>query len=162
MNRFPLAPAALVAAALLALAGCVDAEKATAPLIFGQGHTIGLSVTPSATGAGGEVVFGFRDANIAVVPTLVPGRAPTARPDGAETYDHKLVSIGASPAEEVDAYSTFGQFDFSSEGAKIGLGKFFATGVAAQHLARGFGCGAAGENGENCFAPARSPASPTE
>ena len=39
-----------------------------------------------------------------------------------------------------DAFSVLGQFELVTEGqqAKVGLGKFFATGLAARRLADGF------------------------
>jgi len=121
MKTWILAPLAA-----LALAGCETPENNTAPLIFGQVHTVELSAGPSTTGGTGEVVLGYKDVNLAIVPTVVPGVEP-----GENGYHSKLVSIGADRENQVDAYSTFGQFQFTTEGAKVGLGKFFATGLAA-------------------------------
>ena len=54
-------------------------------------------------------------------------------------------------AEAKDAFSVLGQFEVDSNGrqVEVGLGKFFATGLAAQKLADGFAC----KLGNNCSTP---------
>ena len=100
----------------------------TMPLIFGQSHTVGITIGASTTDQGGEFVLGYKDRNIALIPVTTP----------QSSGDSTLVkaTVGASQ----DAMSVIGQFEVNSEtkDADVGLGKFFATGIAAQQLATGF------------------------
>lgn len=90
----------------------------------------------------------------------------TYRPDGTkeqvvETHEHVT-----------DTYSTIGQFAVEGSGgnavasddprpaspaAKVGLGSFFATGLAAQRLSGGFACAVAdGKTAVNCHKPTQA------
>lgn len=127
------------------ISGC-EAPK-HAPLIFGQTQTLGVSIATAANGTAPEVTLGYRDANIAMVPTTIeqPGGENTqleATVGGGEKLaaDGETVVERQKPAK--DAFSTFGQFSAAVTGAtaKTALGKFFATGLAAQKISDGFSC----------------------
>jgi hypothetical protein len=110
-----------VAACLLV--GCATEEI---PLVFGQAQTVGMTMAGSAPEQGGEFTFGYRDKNIAVIPTKSLSQAPDANGNAHQ-----------------DALSVLGQFEVEAgadEGGSVALGKFFATGLAAKTLADGFRC----------------------
>lgn len=139
MTKWMLVP---VLAAVLA--GC-EAPQSN-PLIFGQAVTLGVSAAPSAAAPGAvDFAVGFKQADIAVVPTIVPGDVPT---DGGP---RQIVSHG--DGEEQDTLSVFGSFsnDTSVNSTKIGV--FFATGIAAQNLSDGFRCATSAIASEGCVAP---------
>ena len=114
------------------LAGCESVPNP--PLVFAQSQTVGVTIAGSPASQGGEFTVGYRDWNLAVVPVTV------TQGDGSVT------SLTASANQNKDqkfedAFSTLGQFDVNVEGGttnKVGLGKFFATGLAAKTLADGF------------------------
>jgi hypothetical protein len=111
------------------LAACGNVEGAN--LVFGQQQTVGLTIAGSTTDQGAELTLGYKDRNIAVVPVAVK------QPDGAFT----AVESRVGPNPDTDSMSVLGQFELEAEagtGASVGLGKFFATGLAAQKLADGF------------------------
>ncbi len=134
--------------AVALLAGGCDTSNNT-QLIFGQTHKVGLSISASAPQQGGSISLGYEDLDIAIMPLVTPGdhsRLATA------TKDCKFANEGAgdsgAASEKVpkvcteDAASVFGYFGLSgkTENASPGfeLGKFFATGFAAQTVADGF------------------------
>ncbi len=59
---------ALLGAPLL-VAGCSTSDNF--PLIFGQTQTVGLSIGGSTTDQGAELVLGFKDKNIAIIPVTI-------------------------------------------------------------------------------------------
>ena len=61
----------LTAVALL-LGACASQDHA--PLFFGQAQTLGISVGASPASQTPEMTLGFKDVNVAVVPTLDPAR----------------------------------------------------------------------------------------
>jgi hypothetical protein len=103
------------------------------PLVFGQAHTVGVSIHGSATQQGADLTVGYRDVDIAVVPVT------------AVDASGRLVRIKADVADKdggvsSNSLSVLGQFEVDAQaaGPKVGLGKFFATGLAADKLADGF------------------------
>ena len=124
----------LLACAVVAgvLSGCEAVPNP--PLVFAQSQTLGVTIAGSPAAQGGEFTVGYRDWNMAVVPVTV------TQGDGSVT------ALTASANEQAgqdfqDAFSTLGQFEAEVEGGtspKVGLGKFFATGLAAKVLADGF------------------------
>jgi hypothetical protein len=124
-----MAAAALV---LIVTSGC--SSEGDLPLIFGQSHTVGLSISGSTTDQGVELTLGYKDKDLALVPI-----EPQAVADNGVNKD---------------ALSTFGSFSLDAEGqatvVKAGLGKFFATGMAARVLAEGFRCGVSDGKHESC------------
>ncbi len=137
--RVPLILPCAATAALLALcAGCATKGD---HLVFGQSHTVGITVTGPASGSGAEFTLGYKDRNVAIVPVT------TTSADGTR------MQLKAEGESDVDAFSVLGQFSVDSgqnftaasgaSGAapgsiQAGLGKFFATGMAARNLADGF------------------------
>jgi hypothetical protein len=104
-------------------------------LVFGQTQTLGISIGGSATDQGATFTLGYQDKNFAIVPATV------RQPDGSSTQ--VLSTVGnpnSKPGQSQDALSVLGQFSVntSTKSADVGLGKFFATGLAAQKLADGF------------------------
>lgn len=110
----------------LGLSACSTQQNM--PLMFGQTHTVGISIGASATDQGGEFVLGYKDKDIAFIPVT------TVQSSGDSTL------VKATVGSSQDAMSVIGQFDVNSDtnSANVGLGKFFATGIAAQQLATGF------------------------
>ena len=121
---------AIAGAMLLAACGNVD----SAHFIFGQQQSVGLNISASAPEQGGSLSLGFKDRNIAVIPVVVKNQ------DG--TYTLVGAANKTGPETDInDSYSALGQFELNSGQngtASVGLGKFFATGIAAQKLADGF------------------------
>jgi hypothetical protein len=117
-----------------ALAGC--ASTAELPLVFGQTHTVGISMGASTTDQGGEFTLGYRDRNVAIVPVVMSSGASGATQLSA-----------TATGGFTDALSVLGQFEVNSDATarKIGLGKFFATGLAAKVLADGFSAQLSGQ-----------------
>ncbi len=106
--------------------GCTSTHNL--PLIFGQSHTVGITISASTTDQGGEFTLGYKDKDIAVVPVTI------RQENGNSTL------IKSTVGESQDAMSVLGQFQVTSStiSNNVGLGKFFATGLAAQKLADGF------------------------
>jgi hypothetical protein len=110
-----------------ALAGCNTSPDL--PLVFYQATTVGISASATGGGATPELSLGYRDTDVAVVP--VSSSSGSVRAINPDSAGHKFQ----------DALSVFGQFQVDANAGtspKVGLGKFFATGQAAQHLADGF------------------------
>ncbi len=127
-----LSGAILTVSGIAALAGCGNSDAVH--LVFGQQQTVGLEISASAPEQGGGLSLGYRDRNIAVVPVAVK--------EGSQYKAVGGTNNGGGDGDENDAYSTIGQFELQAEAngttASVGLGKFFATGLAAQRLADGF------------------------
>jgi len=117
----------LTAFAALGLAGCATSQNM--PLIFGQSHTVGIAISGSATDQGADFTLGYRDRDFAVVPV-------TVKQNNGDSTQVKAIAS----ADHQDALSVLGQFEVTSStnSANVGLGKFFATGIAAKTLADGF------------------------
>ena len=110
------------------LSGCA-ASGINMPLVFGQSHTVGISISGSTADQGADLTIGYKDKDIAIVPVTI------SQKDGANTQ----VKSSAGAGHE-DALSVLGQFELSADAKQVeaGLGKFFATGIAAKTLADGF------------------------
>jgi len=112
------------------LAGCGNVDSAH--LVFGQQNTVGLDISATAPEQGATLSLGFKDKNIAIIPVAV---------SNGGSYERLGSTNKTDGSDENDAYSTLGQFDLATGkngAASVGLGKFFATGIAAQKLADGF------------------------
>jgi hypothetical protein len=116
----------------IALALAVSACAGEPMLVFGQSQTVGLTIGASTTEQRGELSLGYKDYDVAVVPTQTLSQA----------------------GDHADSLSVIGQFevDGGAEGAapRVGLGKFFATGLAAKTLADGFRCQVSEGRHESC------------
>jgi len=108
------------------LTGCVTPKNM--PLVFGQSHTVGISINGSATDQGAELTLGYKDRDIAIVPVTI------------QQADQNNIQLSATTTGDTDAFSVLGQFEVNSRAGQpeAGLGKFFATGIAARRLADGF------------------------
>lgn len=145
---------ASLAIGALALSGCASDMPRNMPLVFGESITVGIGVGASAADNGGDFTLGFKSKDIAVIPVVVYDQAgnPTlvqAENDERNQAAKAVQGAGDSkttttkPAEKVsskDALSVLGVFstDTSGTGRSVGIGKFFATGAAAQRIAEGF------------------------
>ena len=113
------------------LSACAPNENTL--LMFGQAQTLGISISGSTTQQSVELTLGYRDIDIALVPTTAGSNSRDIR---------KLQADAAGPKGAVshDALSVLGQFDANAKSgsSEVGLGKFFATGLAAKRLADGF------------------------
>lgn len=121
---------------------------------------MGVAISGNATEGGTELTVGYKDRDIAIVPVTVQ------QSDGSRTQLEATVAKGFQAdqtvsGEDKDAFSVLGQFDLKAGAspANTGLGKFFATGVAAGRLADGFACSMGG--GDRCSnSSAESPVGP--
>jgi hypothetical protein len=96
-------------------------------LFFAQTNTFGVAAHASPSSQGTDLTVGYRGANIAIVPVT------------ATDENGNLVLIAGTGKDVGDAMSVFGHFSGKIDSATtVGLGSFFATGVAARHLAIGF------------------------
>jgi len=132
--------ALLLSGVALACAGC--ATNQPVPLLFAQSQTLGVSIGGTAQEQGVDMTLGFRDRNLAIV--------PVSTPQAGGTYTQLAAKVTADDnASGSDAFSVLGQFDANTDAktAKVGLGKFFATGIAARRLADGFSRRLANEGG---------------
>jgi hypothetical protein len=125
---------ALLGIAAGALSGCGNLDGNS--LFFGQQQTVGVTISGSAPEQGGELTLGYKDRNIAVIPVAVK------KPDGTPE-----IVYSTTENDWRDGFSVLGQFEVKADSAspKVGLGKFFATGQAAQFLAEGFAASLGGE-----------------
>jgi len=148
--------ALLLSGVALACASC--ATNQPVPLLFAQSHTLGVTIGGTAQEQGVELTLGYRDRDIAVVPVSVP------QAGGTNTQLNSTVpaDTASDSAVATDAFSVLGQFDTTSDAkaAQVGLGTFFATGLAAQKLADGFSTKLAGGHGATPVATAPATAAP--
>lgn len=139
---------AVFASTMLAMVGGCGGTNAldAKPLFFAQGITFGLTGgTAPQNGNTPEFTVGYKQMNVAIVPTVMKNvesedanvlkQAKILAQDGLT-----LDTNGNSSAKKQDALSTFGSFEGSGKTSEVELGVFFATGVAASHLAEGFKC----------------------
>ena len=116
---------ALLVAPLLLLGACGTDKQAN--LLFATVTQIGIQVDGPTSATGPGVNVGYKDAAVAVIPTLDSNGSPMGGtvpgPDGMAT----------------DAYSTVVQFDAQTDASNVGvgIGKMAATGLAAQYIADG-------------------------
>lgn len=129
---WPINSCLLVATLFLVFSGC--APNANTLLLFGQTQTLGVTINGSTTQQGAELTLGYRDLDIAIVPVTV---APQG---GGNIIELKADATGTQKDVSHDALSVLGQFNanVTSSSPGVGLGKFFATGLAAKRLADGF------------------------
>lgn len=114
----------------LAVSACGNLESTN--LVFGQSESIGLKIAGSGPQQNAELSLGYSGDNIAIV--------PAATRDAAGNLTIISSSIRGMQNGQ-DALSTLGNFELETGDntvVSVGLGKFFATGSAAQVLAQGF------------------------
>jgi len=115
---------------VLTVSGCNT--SGTGPLTFIQAQTVGISASAGGAQVAPEVSLGYRDLDVAFVPTMTADGTPLKASETQSNFT------------ETDALSVIGQFNVNSTAAatnanfKADLGKFFATGMAAKVVADGF------------------------
>jgi hypothetical protein len=129
--------------ALLGLAACGSVED---QLIYLQTHKVGLSISASAPQQGGSLSLGYEDANLVIMPFVRTNNEGESRVatvtrncEMLARTQHADGTVEEDARCDEDIPSVFGSFDIES-GAEGGLptaslGKFFATGFAAEKLA---------------------------
>ena len=149
------------------LTGCGNLPMNT-PLLFAENISVGINIGASTTDQGADVSVGFKSRDVAIVPVVsfesrdgnATAKAIPIRGSAKDCHGKKTSAknndgttskfCDGEATDNQDAYSVLGQFSSSTDaaGRRIGLGKFFATGQAALHLASGFeqcltngGCG---------------------
>lgn len=124
-------------AAVGGMSACSEVDNL--PLIFGQQQTVGISIMGSTPEQSANFDLGYKDRNIAIIPVSVlqPNDGKRSQLSG---YDNKVAVDTNNKKGIEDTLSVLGQFQVDAEGStqKVGLGKFFATGLAARILADGF------------------------
>ena len=127
---------AVAGSAAMSLAGCAGS---TLPVIFADKTSVGIDISGSEQGV--DLSLGFKTRSLSVVPVAVmrkdkDGNVVEVVKMGGEDKDAKNDVIK-------DSFSTFGNFTVDTgvrgPAAEIGLGRFFATGVAAQKIAKRVG-----------------------
>jgi hypothetical protein len=111
----------------LALANCTPMNNP--PLFFAQRQTFGAGLHGSVPEQTTSLVVGYKDRDVAIVPV--------------SAVEHgRIVPICALEGAKRDSFSVFGNFKgdtkVSTTTAGLELDSFFATGIAADHLAAAF------------------------
>lgn len=132
---------AVLAALCLGLAGCGTPEHSNM-LMFGTNTSFGVDIAASPTTATPAIKIGYDRQEIALIPLLAnktgekrqPADCGTTKPPGDCAF------VGDGP-EGHDAYSVLGTFSGSggasgTDGAKVQIAQYFATGLAARILAQ--------------------------
>ncbi|WP_298619867.1 hypothetical protein [uncultured Zoogloea sp.] len=131
--------------ALLPVLGLCACASSGTPLIFGSATTFGMSVNATPDTQGFDFTLGYKDKNLAIVPVAVTT-------DGSV---QEITAWSKTCSDKRDALSVFGQFTSKGDWALLGgsstdataaksqkghvkLDRFFATGIAASHLANGY------------------------
>lgn len=149
---WPMVLLSLTAAGVAAvLTGCSHGDA----IIFASNKQIGVKVGVDSQKIP-EVSIGYNGQDFALVPVYKKDAKPQASSTGgadpgAATQPRELSEVGkylaTSGANDKDAYSVYGSFVGKAEGsvtpqktgASLGLSQFFATGIAAQMLAKDAG-----------------------
>lgn len=110
-------------------------RKPNLSLVYAQYQSVGFIATAAATQQGADLTLGYKDRNIAIVPTIKRDGAGVASP-----IESKATASGGR--SDFDSLSVLGQFEFDAKNdagtIDAGLGKFFSTGMAAKRLSDGF------------------------
>lgn len=138
----------------LAVAGCATDIPKNMPLIFGESITVGIGIGATAADQGASVTVGFKSHDVAIIPVVAYDKdgnpvhlhATVTETTGdkaaaqAQKSKNKAAGDPGSTTTNTDSYSVLGQFSTTADGSgrRVGLGKFFATGTAAQQLSAGF------------------------
>lgn len=137
----------------ITLVGCASDLPRNMPLVFGESITFGVGIGTSTADQGVDLTLGFKSRDVAIIPVLTyekDGKLVPLQSEVTEKITHeestdtggdrKITKKPVSKAINKDAYSVIGQFGSITDGSskRVGLNKFFATGVAAQQLSEGF------------------------
>ncbi len=131
------------AVAAVAAAGCA----VNPPLLFADNTTVGIGLGNDSASAGASVSLGYKARSLAVVPVSV------LKADG------QAAALLGRDKDNADALSVFAVFETTANApataasaGRVRLGQVFATGLAAQALAKGYECRYRG--GDSCTPPA--------
>lgn len=112
-------------------------RKPNVSLVYAQYQSVGFVATAAATQQGSDLTLGYKDRNIAIVPTIKRDGAGVASP-----IESKATEPDRDARIHFDSLSVLGQFEFDAKNdagtIDTGLGKFFSTGMAAKRLSDGF------------------------
>ena len=117
---------------LLVFVGLAACRPDDRTITFAQVEILGIHTsTGTGTPAAAEATLGYRGINYATVPVVTKVKGPDGKEADATTK--------STEGQKTDALSVFGHFDASTglPGSGTSIGKYFATGVAAQTLADG-------------------------
>ncbi len=116
-----------------------------APLVFLKTDVLGIDIGGSVAEKGAQFALGYAGRNVALIPVAI------------ESAGGRMESVLTSHKDgrTQDAYSVLGQFKANSSTTRLrlGLDRYFATGIAAQNLAVGLKAVVADD-----VAPAAAPA----
>lgn len=129
-------------AAIALLSGCATDLPRNMPLVFGESITVGIGIGATTADQGADFTLGFKSRDVAIIPVVAYDNAGNPQKIQA-TVAETAASQGTNPGGKTvnaDSYSVLGQFGTTADGSgkRVGLGKFFATGAAAQQLSAGF------------------------
>ena len=166
--RRPHRTAVAVAAGLcaLSLGGCMQMTRHSNTLVFGTNTSFGVVVGTDATSTP-SIAVGYKRQEAVVMPLVANVKSVTSGgesvlepcligpaagdPHGAavagSAETHPCLLVGRDKDQSLDAYSVLASFgtryDAQSTGAGGSIAQYFATGVAAQTLARSGGAAVA-------------------
>lgn len=141
----PRAPAAVASTASATRGAAASGGAAAAalpserpyqrPLVFMRNDVYGIDLEGSLAGQGAHFTLGYTSRNTALIPVVLRGA------DGQPT---RLLADGTGTGWR-DAFSVVGQFRADSQTTRAGvdLGRYFATGLAAQNLGSSIQAGVA-------------------
>lgn len=144
-------PLASVVGAALLLSNCTPGQSQY--LIFVQTESVGITVSGGTTNLNPQFSIGYNDVDAAIIPVAVASSlSGSAGLSGSQSLSGQQPIGGYMPifatrglsGQKSDTLSVFGQFEvnasesISSASPSAKLGKFFATGIAAEYLAQGF------------------------
>lgn len=132
MNNFKTI--GLLVVSLFVLGACTG-DKVNGTLVFGQVQTLGIGISTAPTPG---LTLGYKDANIALIPvagadgSMYGGSQCAFAPEKDGDEDFQSIC-------DEDTLSVIGQFEVDADAqGNVGLGKFFATGHAANSISEGF------------------------
>jgi hypothetical protein len=100
-----------------------------APLLFLRSDVVGIDIGGSLAEQGLQFDLGYTNRNLALIPVYAAGA-------GGKVVRIAGGSDGAASDRSNDAMSVLGQFKVNTETTRLGLGlgRYFATGVAARNM----------------------------
>lgn len=100
-----------------------------APLLFLRSDVVGIDIGGSLAEQGLQFDLGYTNRNLALIPVYAAGA-------GGKVVRIAGASDGAASDRSNDAMSVLGQFKVNTETTRLGLGlgRYFATGVAARNM----------------------------
>lgn len=99
------------------------------PLVYVRSDIVGIDIGGTAAEQGVSFALGYASRNLALVPSI--GVGADGKPVALSSEDNQQ--------NEKDTFSVLGQFNTNTVTSGLGfnIGRYFATGIAAQNLAQG-------------------------